>query len=187
MNAGAYGSEIKDVVVETTILDFFKQLNKSFGTKSYNGVATYVSRIYKRVSSGEEQEPWERIRLVEADTVTNDIFFEEDKSFLDFVEKTRKKTGKEMAKELGISERSYWRQKIHPFTKPSGRKKKMYITKYNGREIKNVSFINAQVNAKSYSVKGDSVVSVYLNDKIMCSYEHGKLIYAKNPELISIF
>lgn len=54
---------------------------------------------------------YRRVKLVEADTVTEDCFAAEDKDFIEFIEKTRYKSNKERAKELGISERALYRKR----------------------------------------------------------------------------
>ena len=65
-----------------------------------------MSKIFK----GERKN--NRIKLVEADTVTDDCFKEEDEDFIRFINENRKKTKKEKANELGISARTYFRRKI---------------------------------------------------------------------------
>ena len=52
-----------------------------------------------------------RFVLIDVTEKHDDVFAEEDKLFLDFIKETRKKTNAEKAKELGMSERVYYRKK----------------------------------------------------------------------------
>ena len=54
----------------------------------------------------------DRIFLIDVTEKQHDVFAAEDQLFLEHIEITRKRTNKEIIKELGINERTYYRRKI---------------------------------------------------------------------------
>ena len=72
----------------------------------FKGAAEYLCKIAngQAISS--------RIFLIDVTEKHNDIFAEEDKIFLEYINKTRKKTIEEKARELNMSARTYYRRKL---------------------------------------------------------------------------
>lgn len=105
-----YDRDELPLFVAVTTAEYTELFTKYTGS-SKNVAYTLLTRLL----NGHE---YRRLKLVEADTVAQDCFEEEDKEFIEFIEKTRKKTMKERIEESGLSERSYFR-KMEAFRKRS--------------------------------------------------------------------
>lgn len=73
-----------------------------FGDRDKNIIMSYISHIANGSTISR------KIFLIDVTEKYNDIFAEEDKLFLDFVNETRKKTKREKAQILGMSARGYY-------------------------------------------------------------------------------
>lgn len=99
-----YGKDGLPSIVAASRVEFIDMYTKYTGAKSKHAAEAMLHRVlnglYKK----------NKICLVEADTITHDCFEEEDKDFINFVENTREKTSAEIAKEMGITPRTYFRR-----------------------------------------------------------------------------
>ena len=100
-----YDKDELPLIVSDNATDFSEKYAKYREIKDGHNTFGNLSKIFK----GERKS--NRIKLVEADTVTDDCFKEEDEDFIRFINENRKKTKKEKANELGITARTYFRRK----------------------------------------------------------------------------
>lgn len=98
-----YDRDELPLFVASTAKEFAEFFNR-YTSSSTNVAYSLLTRLLNGTHT------YRRLKLIEADTVTEDCFEEEDKDFIEFIEKNRKKTVAELAKEAGLSERQYLRR-----------------------------------------------------------------------------
>ncbi len=109
-----YDRDELPLFVASTAKEFAEFFNR-YTSSSTNVAYSLLTRLLNGTHT------YSRLKLIEADTVTEDCFEEEDKEFIEFIEKNRKKTVAERAKEIGISEKEYYRR-VQVFRKTEGKK-----------------------------------------------------------------
>ena len=107
---GLYDKEDYPLFIADNAVEFIKAYRRLFGVSDRTRVYRSLKQLRQKNCSCYENTKF-KAYLIEADDVTHDCFEDADKDFINFISDNRKKTNDDIAAEMGISLRTFYRRK----------------------------------------------------------------------------